>query len=107
VENVHTVDPYDLKGTMAVFSQVLDLDELVVVISRRVCPLANKKKGTSKPLTFEVKREKCVGCKTCIVHFTCPALAFDGDKVMILAEACSGCGCCAQVCPKHAIEVMQ
>jgi indolepyruvate ferredoxin oxidoreductase alpha subunit len=107
VENVHTVDPYDVKGTIDVFSQVIDSDELAVVISRRICPLANKKRGASRPLTFEVKREKCVGCKTCIVQFTCPALAFDGDKVKILAEACSGCGCCAQVCPKHAIEVMQ
>jgi indolepyruvate ferredoxin oxidoreductase alpha subunit len=107
VENVHTVDPYDVKGTIDVFSQVIDSDELAVVISRRICPLANKKRGASRPLTFEVKREKCVGCKTCIVQFTCPALAFNDDKVKILAEACSGCGCCAQVCPKHAIEVMQ
>lgn len=106
VEDVHTVDPYDIKGTIALFSQVLASDSLSVVISRRVCPLAIKKKGASRPVTYQVQREKCVGCKTCIVQFTCPALAFDGDKVRVLVEACSGCGCCAQVCPKKAIEVM-
>jgi indolepyruvate ferredoxin oxidoreductase alpha subunit len=68
--------------------------------------LANKKKGATRPATFEVDQEKCVGCKTCIVQFTCPALAFDGKNVRILAEACSGCGCCAQVCPKQAIGVI-
>ena len=106
VEGVHTVDPYDVKRTIEVFSQVLASDSLSVVISRRVCPLAVKKKGAVKPVAYQVQSEKCVGCKTCIVQFTCPALASDGDKVRILAEACSGCGCCAQVCPKKAIEVI-
>jgi indolepyruvate ferredoxin oxidoreductase alpha subunit len=107
VENVYTVDPYDIKGTTAVFSKILESDSLSVVISKRVCPLAKEKKGADKPMVFEVTREKCVGCRTCIVQFSCPALAFDGEKVRILVEACSGCGCCAQVCPKQAIEVIR
>lgn len=106
VEDVRTVDPYDINAARAVFSEVLASDSLSVVISRRVCPLANKKKGATKLAAYEVDQEKCVGCKTCIVQFTCPALAFDGKKVRILAEACSGCGCCSQVCPKQAIGVI-
>ena len=107
VEDVHTVDPYDIKATTAVFSRVLESDSLSVIISRHVCPLAKRKKGSGKPLAFQVLTEKCTGCRTCIGQFTCPALALDGKKVQILAEACSGCGCCAQVCPKQAIGVIQ
>jgi indolepyruvate ferredoxin oxidoreductase, alpha subunit len=107
VEDVYTIDPYDIKGTTALFSEVLSSDSLSVVISRHVCPLAIKKKGAGKPVTYQVTQEKCVECKTCIGQFTCPALALDGKKVRILSEACSGCGCCAQVCPKQAIGVVQ
>ncbi|RLF38181.1 MAG: hypothetical protein DRN00_04700, partial [Thermoplasmata archaeon] len=32
---------------------------------------------------------------------------FDGEKVMINEEMCTGCGVCAQVCPFNAIEVKE
>jgi len=109
VKHVEKVDPYDLKATIDVMKKALEMDAFSVVVSSRVCPLAVARKGrvVSESKAFAIDQRKCVKCKTCLTKFTCPALAFDGKNVEIVPEICIGCGCCAQVCPKKAIEVPQ
>jgi indolepyruvate ferredoxin oxidoreductase alpha subunit len=106
VENVTTVDPYDLAATTAAMKEALDKDAFSVIVSRRACPLALMRKARLERKVFAVDKGKCVRCKTCFTKFTCPALSWDGKDVSIIPEMCIGCGCCAQVCPKKAIEVV-
>jgi indolepyruvate ferredoxin oxidoreductase alpha subunit len=104
-KHVRTVDPYDLAATTAALKEALDRDAFSVVISKRACPLALMRKAKLERGTYTIDQGKCVRCKTCFTKFTCPALSYDGKDVTIIPEMCIGCGCCAQVCPKKAIEV--
>ena len=47
----------------------------------------------------------CVDCDTCLVF--CPDLAiyFQGDKYMVKADYCKGCGICAEECPRGVISM--
>jgi indolepyruvate ferredoxin oxidoreductase alpha subunit len=104
-KHVLTVDPYDLASTTTAVKDALDRDAFSVIVSKRACPLALMRKAKLEHCTYTIDQAKCVRCKTCFTKFTCPALAFDGKDVSIIPEMCIGCGCCAQVCPKKAIEV--
>jgi indolepyruvate ferredoxin oxidoreductase, alpha subunit len=105
VKHVLTVDPYDLATTISALKEALDRDAFSVIVSKRACPLALMRKAKLERTTYTIDQAKCVRCKTCLTKFTCPALAYDGENVSIIPEMCIGCGCCAQVCPKKAIEV--
>jgi len=109
VSNVRTIDPYDIDGAIAAFKDALDKDEFTVVVARQACPLSLTRKGKQglEVKAYAIDQQKCVRCKTCLTKFTCPALAYDGKDVTIVPEMCIGCGCCAQVCPKKAIEVVR
>ena len=107
VENVRTVDPYDIATTTAALKEALDKDAFSVIVSQRACPLALMRKAKLDRKLYTIDQQKCVRCKTCFTKFTCPALAWDGEDVTIIPEMCIGCGCCAQVCPKKAIGVSQ
>ena len=107
VENVRTVDPYDLDTTVAAVKDALAYDGLSVIVAERPCPLLKRKEGKLVPVTYAVSKEKCVSCFTCVSKFSCPALSKEGKEVIIDKAMCIGCGGCAQVCPKDAIEVVQ
>ncbi|MCX7966644.1 MAG: thiamine pyrophosphate-dependent enzyme [Syntrophorhabdaceae bacterium] len=71
-----------------------------VIIARRECILSAK--GKEKPKFEEIPLEKeCIGCRTCIDYFGCPAILFDDEenKVIIDDGLCSKCGVCLYVCP--------
>jgi heterodisulfide reductase subunit A2 len=55
----------------------------------------------------EVDEDKCVACLTCVraCPFGVPKFG-DRNAVVIEAAACQGCGICASVCPRKAINVM-
>jgi indolepyruvate ferredoxin oxidoreductase alpha subunit len=107
VEHVRTVDPYDVARTIEVMKEAIDHKGLSVVISEHPCPLAKRKEGKLAPVKYEIDQDKCVKCYTCVSRFSCPALSKEGGEVKVDVSLCIGCGCCAQVCPKQAIEVMQ
>lgn len=107
VEHVRTVDPYDLRTTTEAVKEAIDHKGLSVIISKHVCPLAKKKEGKLVPVRYEIDQDKCVKCYTCVSRFSCPALSKEDGVVSVDLSLCIGCGCCAQVCPKQAIEVIQ
>lgn len=107
VEQVRTVDPYDLGATTAAMKEALAHDGLAVVIAEHPCPLAKRKEGKLVRAQYRIDQGKCVRCYTCVSKFSCPALSKAGKEVVIDEGMCIGCGGCAQVCPKDAIGVVQ
>jgi indolepyruvate ferredoxin oxidoreductase alpha subunit len=107
VQQVRTVDPYDLKITIEAMKDAIVYDGLSVVIAEHPCPLLKKREGKLVPMRYEIDQHKCVKCYTCVSRFSCPALSKEGGEVRIDLSLCIGCGGCAQVCPKQAIEVVQ
>jgi indolepyruvate ferredoxin oxidoreductase alpha subunit len=103
---VRTVDPYNIGETIQVMKEALHNDGLAVVIARRACPLLLRKEGVLRPVPYDVDQSRCIHCYTCVRKLSCPALFRLGDEVHIDAMLCIGCGCCSQVCSKHAIGVV-
>ncbi len=47
----------------------------------------------------------CIGCKLCEKNCEAGAIAVENNLAVIDYEKCTGCGACAEKCPKKAIEV--
>lgn len=76
------------------------------------CILLNSlfKKGidTFSPSRFRpvVRKEKCIGCQTCIQHCIFGAISFDADgKCSISTDRCKGCGNCVIKCRSKALKM--
>lgn len=100
VSFVETIDPYDLTAMLNTFKAAKETKGVKVVISRQPCVIAARRQGI-KRRAFSVNTEACIGCGAC-VKFGCPAIEFYDEKASI-NELCSGCGVCADICPKGAI----
>ncbi|HZK40766.1 MAG TPA: indolepyruvate ferredoxin oxidoreductase subunit alpha [Atribacterota bacterium] len=105
---VKTIDPVDLKKTEEIFKEALQFKGVAVVITKHPCAMItdaeNRKKGIS--IKYTINQEECSKCLICVKNFTCPAIYIEKDgSVNINSLLCDGCGVCAQVCPKKAIEV--
>jgi len=98
VENVYVIDPYNLKETEEIIKREVKRREPSVIIARRPCVLMVK----SEPPLMVIS-EKCTGCKLCI-GLGCPAISIKDNKAVIDKFLCTGCGMCAEVCLKEAIE---
>lgn len=107
VKNVRTVDPYDLEMTIGALKEAIAGDELSVIIAEHPCPLLKRKEGSLQRSSYAIDQDKCVRCHTCVSRLSCPAISKDGEEVRIDITMCIGCGVCAQVCPKDAIEVVK
>ncbi|MGQ9567268.1 MAG: indolepyruvate ferredoxin oxidoreductase subunit alpha [Anaerolineae bacterium] len=101
VEEVHSVNAFDLKAVRSAFKACLAYDGPSVIIATGLCALLPEARAQWLPL--EVDAEKCIACGACL-RVGCPALVRQADnKVWIDPLLCTGCEVCVQVCPKEAI----
>ncbi len=104
LQHVRTVNPYDLDELHAVFSEALASPEPYLIVSKAPCPLKER-----KPLgpLYEIDPEACKNCRVCL-KLGCPAIeATTGEKPVINAFLCNGCGLCPQVCKFDAIHPVE
>ena len=98
VNDVKTVDPYDLDKLEAALKDSLSRDEVSVIIARRPCALLTKEK---KPV-YTVDADKCRNCGMCL-KVGCPAIERVDGKAHIDPALCVGCDLCARLCKFSAI----
>ncbi|MEM3881785.1 MAG: indolepyruvate ferredoxin oxidoreductase subunit alpha [Candidatus Methanomethyliaceae archaeon] len=112
IDFVKIVDPYDQKSSMAAMEEALKFPGPAVVIFRRICAqeyLRIARRKGEKIIPCVVVQEKCIGCRTCVAAFGCPAMGFDTakKKSYINALDCTGCKVCITVCPYGAIKLSE
>lgn len=99
VDSVVVADPFDVKNFEKVVKAEVEKDEPSVIIAQRPCALLKGVKYTGKCKI----NDNCKKCKMCM-KLGCPAISFDGEKIMIDETLCNGCGLCFNVCPFGAME---
>lgn len=97
VEDIHVVDPFDMKKLESTLKEALAFDGPSVVIAQRPCALILKERP--RPMLIN---ESCINCGICH-KLGCPAIEKRDGKMWINTSLCFGCGLCAGVCPKKAI----
>ncbi len=108
IEEVHSVDSYDLKEVEEALRACLAQDGPALVVARRECALFPEVRRQWMPL--KVDEECCNGCELCF-QVGCPALFKSKEldektgrpKAWIDPLLCTGCEICAQVCARGAI----
>ena len=108
IEEVHVVDPYDLKGVEEALRACLAQDGPALIVARRECALLPEARERWMPL--QVDEDRCNGCGLCF-RVGCPALVKSQKldektgrpKAWIDPLLCTGCEICAQVCARKAI----
>ena len=109
VQNVRTVDPYQMDKTREAIREEMARPETSVVITRRPCVLIKHDVLEKKPPLF-VDADKCTACKVCL-GLGCPAIEWEpgknGEKGYAKVDRllCTGCGICEQVCKFGAFGV--
>ena len=105
VEMVRVVNPNDLRTTESALREALDYKGVTVTIFRRPCALLVKPR---RP--YQIDSEQCNGCRLCL-RIGCPAISLifpsDRDKPLAVVDEalCVGCGLCAQLCQRSAINM--
>jgi indolepyruvate ferredoxin oxidoreductase alpha subunit len=108
IEQVHTVDPYDLKEVEGALRDCLEAEGAAVIVSRRECALLPQARKLW--MTLRVNEDRCNGCGLCF-EVGCPAIVKSDRldektgraKAWIDPLLCTGCEICAQVCARKAI----
>jgi indolepyruvate ferredoxin oxidoreductase alpha subunit len=102
VENVKTVDPFDLATLETTLKEALKDEQPSVVITERPCILLKDYKP--KVRLVSINRDKCVKCGMCW-KLGCPAIEVSPEdgKTVINSALCVHCGLCATVCRPGAI----
>lgn len=99
VDSVVVADPFDVKNFEKVVKAEVEKEEPSVIIAQRPCALLKSVKYTGKCKI----NDNCKKCKMCM-KLGCPAISFDGEKIVIDETLCNGCGLCFNVCPFGAME---
>lgn len=108
VEEVRTVDAFDVRQVKEGLDACLAFDGPSVLIARGLCAQISKLTTAA----YEVDVDKCIACGTCF-KLGCPAIVKSEARVEKTGKAkaaidstlCVGCDMCLQVCPVQAIEV--
>ena len=108
IKNVKTVDAFNVKEMTASVKEFLKKNEPSVIIAKRECRLLTirsmRRAGLKLPV-FEIDREKCKQCGTCLDYIACPAITKENGVYKIETDLCNGCSLCFQICPNQAIHV--
>lgn len=97
IQNIVTVNAYDMKALEKVLKEETAKEEPSVIITKAPCKLIIKEKWAPYKVSDE-----CVKCGACL-KLGCPTICKGENKVTINEALCAGCGLCASVCPKKAI----
>ena len=109
VDDVATVDPYDLEALEGALRRAIAAPHPCVVITRRECVLLRRGEEHAPARVVE---EECIGCGLCLT-LGCPALSAEPGgprgrpRAVVTREMCAGCGLCAQICRHEAIVLEQ
>lgn len=103
VEHFFIIDPFELDESAEVIQKCLTLPGVKVVLSRQECTIQAQRRKL-KAGEVKVIPENCNLCKLCIILTGCPAIDIGEDTIVIDSALCYGCGLCAQVCNREAIE---
>jgi len=103
VENLYAVDPYDLQETTKAVEEAMGLPGVKVIVCRRECAIEAGRRKVSYG-KIKVVEENCNQCKLCITTTGCTAITLGETSIEIDPLQCNGCGICAQVCNRGAIE---
>jgi indolepyruvate ferredoxin oxidoreductase alpha subunit len=97
VKRIREVDPLDLTAIEVALKEEMAADELSVIIAKRTCALLVKPERHP----YVVNSELCRGCNECALS-GCPSIRMKNRKAVI-ADTCTGCGLCLQLCRFEAI----
>lgn len=108
VRHVQTLPAYEVKAIEKKLKEFVSLDEPSVLIVVEPCALLPEVRKRWEPL--EVLSDQCNGCTLCF-RIGCPAILKSEEldektrrpKALIDASMCTGCGVCAEICPRQAI----
>lgn len=106
VKHVAVTDPFKLKEAILVLEKAIEYNGPSFVVMRKVCTqveLSEKRKMGGKVDALVILENKCNNCQNCIKLLGCPAVFNIDGRVSIDAQTCTGCGVCAQICPRGAI----
>ena len=112
VKYIRSIDPFNIKASIAAVRDALRQEEGVrVIIAEQECALqfARRIKITPPEYTvfYQIERGRCQLCNECYVDLGCPAIRKDfnddGHFYYIEETACLRCGACKDLCPNGAI----
>jgi indolepyruvate ferredoxin oxidoreductase alpha subunit len=81
----------------------LKLPGVKVLLARQECAIPARRRGVEAG-EIKVIDENCNQCKLCITVTGCLAITLSDSSINIDLDQCYGCGLCAAVCNRDAIE---
>ena len=104
VEHVKVVDTWQRKEVLRSIQQALANDGPSVVIAQGPCQQLPEMKRR-EVIPYVVEEELCTQCEACFKVW-CPAIKRNENNFpYIVANECTACTVCAQVCPTDAIHL--
>ncbi len=103
VDQFWIVDPFEMDDMAVVLQNALKLPGVKVLLARQECVIPARRRGVEAG-EIKVIDEQCNQCKLCITVTGCLAITLSDSSIIIDPDQCYGCGLCAAVCNRDAIE---